>query len=77
MQKWIGWGAVFLVIIIMTTGTIAGGITGRQLVNGKAGDLMGGLTDLGASVIDALQDGMSKLGDDAPPPTTIPAKPGA
>ncbi len=76
MQKWMGWGAVFLVIIIMTTGAIAEGVTGRQLVNGKAADLMGGFTDIVVAVIDALQEGMNKLGDDAPP-ATVPGQPGA
>lgn len=68
------YGVLLLTLVaIATAGTIAGGITGRQLVSGKAGDVVGSAIDISVEVIDAIQAGLAKVGGGAPEPA--PAAP--
>ena len=71
-------GLLLLTLLaVATAGTIAGGITGRQLVTGKAGDVMGTITDIAVETIDAIQEGLQKVGGNDPAVPAPTSQPGA
>ncbi len=62
MTKFIGWLCAGLVVTILTAGVLAPDITGRSLVVGKTAALLGGITDVAVEVLNAVQDGLQKVG---------------